>query len=537
MFPLLILAGVAITLYLTQYLLTTLRHRRLSKQWQTLPPFRRQHQLPLSIDFLREMQTADKENDLPTYIYQTHRKLAPHRTWVNSILGADCIITSEPEVIKAILATQFKDFELGPLRKGSFSPIFANGIFSDDGARWEHSRALIRPQFAREQIADLTALERHVQNLMAAITTNVGTDGWTALTDLQPLFFRQTLDSSTEFLFGQSADSQLAALREASSGAGGGGLEWDKFGPAWDEATMEVSKRFRLNNMYWLHNTKAMREACAEVHRFADHFVQLALNPPVDSKTPESGHKPYVFLTELAKSTRDPIELRDQLLNVLLAGRDTTAGLLGFVFYQLAQHPELYAKLRSTVLEHFGTYKDPKNMDFPGLKACAYLQHTLLETMRLHPSVPFNSRRATRDTTIPLGGGADQKSPIFVPKGMEVNYAVHVMHRRPDLWGADSLAFNPDRWQGRKTGWEFLPFNGGPRICLGQQFAITTAGYTVARLVQRFEEVSDLVGHREAEGIVTTNGVDREGDYAKYSYTVTGAPLHMRVRLREGRGE
>jgi cytochrome P450 len=63
------------------------------------------------------------------------------------------------------------------------------------------------------------------------------------------------------------------------------------------------------------------------------------------------------------------------------------------------------------------------------------------------------------------------------------------MQRRKDLWGEDAETFRPDRWDGRKPGWEYLPFNGGPRICLGQQFALTEAGYVTVRLLQRFSEL------------------------------------------------
>jgi cytochrome P450 len=63
------------------------------------------------------------------------------------------------------------------------------------------------------------------------------------------------------------------------------------------------------------------------------------------------------------------------------------------------------------------------------------------------------------------------------------------MHRRKELWGEDADTFRPDRWNGRRPGWEYLPFNGGPRICIGQQFALTEAGYVTVRLLQRFSEL------------------------------------------------
>lgn len=63
------------------------------------------------------------------------------------------------------------------------------------------------------------------------------------------------------------------------------------------------------------------------------------------------------------------------------------------------------------------------------------------------------------------------------------------MHHRKDIWGEDAEEFKPERWEGKKVGWEYLPFNGGPRICLGQQFALTEAGYVTTRLIQKFDRL------------------------------------------------
>jgi len=213
------------------------------------------------------------------------------------------------------------------------------------------------------------------------------------------------------------------------------------------------------------------------------------------------------------------VELRSQLLNILLAGRDTTAGLLGWTFYLLVRHPEVYDKLRRTILEEFGTNLRPGDITFVNLKACVYLQHVLREALRLYSVVPMNSRRAVRDTTIPVGGGPDGTAPVYVKKGQEVNYYVHIMHRRKDLWGPDADEFKPDRWVGRKVGWEFLPFNGGPRICLGQQFALTKAGYIVVRIMQRF----DKIVNEEMDPIV------------RHAFHLTTSPAAVKVRMHEAR--
>lgn len=96
------------------------------------------------------------------------------------------------------------------------------------------------------------------------------------------------------------------------------------------------------------------------------------------------------FLHALAATgTRDRQVIRDQIVNVLLAGRDTTAGTLSFLFYELSQHPEMYAKLRKEIIMTVGSEQRPT---YENIKGMAYLQHCMSETLRLYPSVPFNVR-------------------------------------------------------------------------------------------------------------------------------------------------
>lgn len=63
------------------------------------------------------------------------------------------------------------------------------------------------------------------------------------------------------------------------------------------------------------------------------------------------------------------------------------------------------------------------------------------------------------------------------------------MHYRTSLWGEDASNFRPERWEGRRPGWDYLPFNGGPRICIGQQFALTNLGYWIVRMIQRIDRI------------------------------------------------
>lgn len=344
--------------------------------------------------------------------------------------------------------------------------------------------------------------------------------------DLGPLFFNLTLDSATEFLFGRSVLSQVALNGELSPATKTSvqdsvpdGLA---FGQSFDRANTVVTYRARLMDLYFLYSPAGFREDCADIQRFARYYVDLALagEPQTTKKTSsleDTSHSTYVFLRELVKETRDPEELRSQLLNILLAGRDTTAGLLGWTFYLLSRHAEVYKTLRTVILETFGEFSDNRAITFESMKSCSYLQHVLSEVLRLHPVVPENSRRAVRNTTLPRGGGADGESPIYIRAGEEVVYNVHIMHRRKDIWGNDADDFRPERWTGRKPGWEYLPFNGGPRICLGQQFALTEAGYVIVRMLQRFDKLECM----------------DKSTVTKHQFTSTTAPVEVLVRLHD----
>ena len=115
--------------------------------------------------------------------------------------------------------------------------------------------------------------------------------------------------------------------------------------------------------------------------------------------------------------------------------------------------------------------------------------------------------RDSVDTVLPRGGGPDGTSPCLVKKGQVVIWHVYGMHRRTDLFGLDAAEFKPERWLGDKglrPGWEYLPFNGGPRICLGQQFALTEAGYTTVRLMQEFGGIESRDPGPWLEGLTLT---------------------------------
>ncbi|KAK6460721.1 cytochrome P450 alkane hydroxylase [Scheffersomyces coipomensis] len=409
-------------------------------------------------------------------------------TFIFRIFGKNLIITRDPENIKAMLATQFNDFGLGLPRHTSFNPLLGDGIFTLDGEGWKHSRAMLRPQFARDQVAHVQALEPHIQ-VFAKHVRKYNKQPF----DIQELFFRFTVDSATEFLFGESVGS----LQDEFIGMNNPSTDFDGkagFADAFNRSQHLIAQRSLLQNLYFLISFGEFRRCNAHVHRFADHYVQRALNTNLEELDKESKGG-YVFLYELVKETRNPKVLRDQLLNILVAGRDTTAGLLSFAFYELSRNKEMWDKLKEEIYERFGSGEESKieEITFESLKKCEYLKAVLNETLRVYPSVPRNGRYSLKDTTLPRGGGPNGLDPIFVPKHSNVLYCIYSTHRMEEFYGKDADVFRPERWfepEVRKLGWAYLPFNGGPRICLGQQFALTEASYVVARLCQLFPDLS-----------------------------------------------
>ncbi|KAL8961870.1 MAG: hypothetical protein Q9193_001640 [Seirophora villosa] len=361
--------------------------------------------------------------------------------------------TAEPDNVKAMLSTSFKDWNQPDRRKATFQPLFGEGIFTTDGAAWQHSRDMLRPNFARNQISDLEALETHVTHLISAIPR----DGSTV--DLQELFFRLAIDSATEFLFGESTN--CLAPNATSDFA-------KTFANAFNRSQDAVAQAIRsIPIASKLIPNPTFKRDIQDVHKFTDHYVELGLEwlkkQDVEKSNSVAGER-YIFLHELVKATQDPVRIRSELLNVLLAGRDTTASLLSNLWFVLARRPDIWAKLGQEVGDLEGelpTFEQIKNMK--------YLRYTLNEALRLYPVVPVNARMAITDTILPLGGGQDSKSPMFIPAGTTVAWHLFTMQRRQDLYGDDAEEFKPERWETLRPGWEYLPFNGGPRICIGRE--------------------------------------------------------------------
>jgi cytochrome P450 len=297
----------------------------------------------LGLSFLLETIRRAKNSEYMQCALERFRLFGT--TYVNKRLLYETISTIDPENVKAVVLTNFDDFQMPDIRLKAMKPLFGDGIFVNDGPKWAHFRGLLRPIFTRQSMAPLLSMtERHFQVLLRRLPTN----GTTC--DLRELFYDFTLDTATEFLLGSSThtlDPEHSTVVEA------------QFASDYLACCREAVNILQLGPLHWLSRKSKLRverdRAWAFVDRYVDETLRLRdLNKMHATTDLDRNSDDYNLLSELARDTDNRDLLRAQILNVLLASRDTTAALLGNLFFMLARHPEAYAKLRDEVLAHVG---------------------------------------------------------------------------------------------------------------------------------------------------------------------------------------
>ena len=209
------------------------------------------------------------------------------------------------------VANVLKDYGLGSRSDGLFR-FLGEGIFTQDGDKWRHSRELLRRPFTRIHYQTLEGFNEHLDDMISALSASAK-KGVTV--DLQPLFFRFTLATTTALIFGQPVKSI-------------DGEEQNSFSNSFDYASMISGLRIRLAEFYFLYTTSRFKKACDDVRKYAFEFVDRALAETSNVK--ESRYDKNAFIQDLYDEMKDPELVRDQLVHVLIAGRDTTACLLSW---------------------------------------------------------------------------------------------------------------------------------------------------------------------------------------------------------------
>ena len=278
------------------------------------------------------------------------------------LLGPRVFHILDPNNVEAVLSKNFEGRGIFPiysfpyleswwisleygfgLRRAAFYPLLGDGIFTQEGADWKHSRETLRKQFARIQYQNLDHFRGHVDNLLDCLPKQSG------IVDLQPLFFNLTLDITTSLLLGKSVHSLKSETAK----------DVRAFQESFNVAQEGLAKRFRIAPWHLLYNPSSFRGACATVHQFVDNYIQEK-----DQNELEGTHQSstYGFIDQLARNSKSSQSLRDQLLNILLAGRDTTACSLSWALYVLTWVAQNTITLTSTavclsdILESWSVY-------------------------------------------------------------------------------------------------------------------------------------------------------------------------------------
>ena len=373
-------------------------------------------------------------------------------------------LLNRPQFIDHVLVTDPRNFIKGPIVRG-LRRLLGDGLVTSDGDLWLRQRRLTQPAFHRDRvIAAGEVMVRDAERMLATWQ-----DGQTR--ELYQELARLTLTNVAETLFGADvageADAVAAALatlaREQSTARASSVLA---LLPAW----LPTPGNVRL------------RKAVRRLDRIIDGII---------SRRRAGGARRDDLLALLLQAREeDPGRmtdrlLRDEALTFLLAGHDTTALALSWTWYLLAQHPEAEAKLLAELRAVLGG-RAPTVADLPRLR---YTEQVLSEALRLYPPSWALARVALRDCDI---GGQR------VAAGTILLMSQWVMHRDPRYFEGPE-AFDPDRWAGdlstRLPRCAYFPFGAGPRLCIGNTFALMEASLLLATIAQQFR-LTPVPGHR-----------------------------------------
>ncbi len=363
------------------------------------------------------------------------------------------LLVSEPAAIEEVLVTQNRNFQKHYAIR-LLHPVVGNGLLLSEGKFWLKQRRLVQPAFSRRAVEGFVdVVGRQVDRLASQWGTDARRDIYRDMTDL-------TVRIAAEGMLGCELAADHTAISEA--------LEIV-------HADFEVRFMSAINLPMWIPSA-ANRKLRGAV-RTLDGIIEKLI---ADRRSRPVGQVDALSLLlqagEEANSMTDR-QLRDEVMTLLLAGHDTTANALTWACVLLARHPEVMQKLRSESLTVLGT-RTPVVGDLPRL---TFSHQVVQEAMRLYPPAYVFGREAICDTSV---------AGYRVPKGTSVLICQWLMHRDARYF-SEPAEFRPERWteefQRELPNHAYLPFGGGPRVCIGKDFAMAEATCILSRLAARFD--------------------------------------------------
>jgi cytochrome P450 len=362
-------------------------------------------------------------------------------------------LATHPDLIEQVLVTDAKHY-IKHFGARMYKPVLGNGLVTSEGDFWLRQRKLSQPAFLKSRVHGYAPMMGELTRQMLA--------KW------RP---GERVDVHFEF----SGLTSAIALKTLF------GLEDDKdrepFVAALRAAFFNLSAKFRslVRVPLWVPTARNIRlkRAIAHLNRVVDGYIAQgrARTTPGDD-----------LLSRLVNATDDDgtkmtdRQLRDEAMTLYLAGHETTALTLSWSWVLLARHPKVEEKLLAEWSRVLGG-RSPTPDDLPNLP---YTDAVISEAMRVYPPVYLIGREATRD--LELGG-------YRVKSGTTIFMSQWVSHRDP-RWFPDPEEFRPERWEDglakRLPKYAYYPFGGGPRVCIGNTFALMEAAILLATVGQRY---------------------------------------------------
>lgn len=369
--------------------------------------------------------------------------------------SVNVFFVSHPDLVKEVLITQRQHFTLSPLRE-RLRPVVGNGLFTSGGQLHATQRRLMQPVFRKSRIESYAGA-------MAALARRTR-DHWTPGQEIDSTeeMMQLTMFVASIALFGHDIEDDAEAVSSNMT------LLLEYF-------TRLVSPFFSLLLKLPLPSTLRVRAAVSDLDAVIYRMIeQRRANPGAGDD----------LLTRLMQARDDETQaqmteqqLRDELLTLLIAGHETTANLLGWTLFLLAQAPEEDALVHAEARAALGGRAGFTAADADRLP---YLRKVILEGLRLYPSGWFIGRRALAD--VRLGG-------YGVPKDSVVMMSQYIMQRDRRFY-EDPAQFRPQRWteqfEKELPRGAFFPFSAGDRHCIGEGFAWQEALLILATLLERW---------------------------------------------------
>ncbi|MBI1282244.1 MAG: cytochrome P450 [Anaerolineaceae bacterium] len=419
---------------------------------QTLPPG---PQAPRN--FFQLLQLMRKfETDMLGYVSRSFKQYGG--IWKIEAGGEIQYMISEPDLIQEITVKQADKFHKSPDYiddKRGLARFLGTGLLTNDGEFWKRQRKLVAPAFHTKRI------EAYAQTMVDS--TKAMLDRWhgQSTLDIDDEMMRVTLQIVVKTLFNVDISAEA-----------------ERIGDAMTALQQMVGNNSIVEKLLplWIPTPQRRRSKKA-----VDDLDEIIYGLIADWKKEGKDNGDLLSMLMLTRDDEgngmSDKQVRDEAVTLFLAGHDTTANTLNWTWYLLAQNPEVEAKLHHEI----DTVLGGNLPTLADLRRLPYSEMVIKESMRLFPPAYFFGRVAIDD--VQLGN-------FYAPKGTGIGISSYTVHRDPRWWDAPET-FRPERFSPENAEhirkYSYIPFGAGPRVCIGNSFAMMEAHLMLVMIAQRYQ--------------------------------------------------